>query len=335
MGKLKKFSFKESWKKLNVNYSIGLSLVLLIVTTILYTVLQRNIFRPGTVNKLLTSNFRTWLPVILVTIGQAIVLLGGGLDLSNGAIVSVGNVILALTVASTDEPGKNILMVFVVLAFGILAGLLNGFFTSYLGLQPVVITFATSYIYSGLALLLLPSPGGAIPREYTNAYRNTSFLGLPISLLFIGLVILIWAFFRKRKYGRFLYAVGGNAESAYTTGVPVTWMKISTYVISGLLASLAAIAYSLLTGSGFSGSGADMTLASVTGAVLGGVSMSGGAGSVLGSVFGGIILGNIRNIISSLRLNSWWRTLVNALVIVISLAGPGLFNLFRRKKKHE
>jgi len=333
MVKSKKFNLAEWWKKLNVKYSIGLSLILLIVTTVLYTVLQANIFRPGTLNRLLTSNFRTWLPVILVTIGQAIVLLGGGLDLSNGSIVSVGNVILALTVVSADETGKNILMVLVVIGFGIIAGFLNGFFTAYLGLQPVIITFATSYIYGGLALLLLPSPGGAIPRDYTNIYRNTSVLGIiPISLLFIGVVILIWAFFRKRKYGRFLYAVGGDANAAYTTGVPVTWMKISTYIISGILASLAAVSYSLLTGSGFSGSGADMTLASVTGAVLGGVSMSGGAGSVVGAVFGSVVLGNIRNIISSLRLNSWWRTLVNALVIVISLAGPGLVNLFRRKK---
>jgi len=303
MVKSKKFNFAEWWKKLNVKYSIGLSLILLIVTTVLYTVLQANIFRPGTLNRLLTSNFRTWLPVILVTIGQAIVLLGGGLDLSNGSIVSVGNVILALTVISADEPIRNFLMVLVVIGFGILAGFLNGFFTAYLGLQPVIITFATSYIYGGLALLLLPSPGGAIPRDYTNIYRNTSVLGiLPISLLFIGVVVLIWAFFRKRKYGRFLYAVGGEANAAYTTGVPVTWMKISTYIISGILASLAAISYSLLTGSGFSGSGADMTLASVTGAVLGGVSMSGGAGSVVGAVFGSVVLGNIRNIISSLRL---------------------------------
>ncbi|MEA3326723.1 MAG: ABC transporter permease [Chloroflexota bacterium] len=332
MVKLKKFNFSKWWKKLNVKYSISLSLLLLIVTTILYTVLQANIFRPGTLNRLLTSNFRTWLPVILVTIGQAIVLLGGGLDLSNGSIVSVGNVILALTVVSSNEPGKNILMVLIVLGFGIIAGILNGFFTAYLGLQPVIITFASSYIYGGLALLLLPNPGGAIPRDYTNVYRNTSILGLPISLLFIGVVILIWAFFRSRKYGRFLYAVGGDANAAYTTGVPVTWMKISTYIISGLLASLAAISYSLLTGSGFSGSGAEMALASVTGAVLGGVSMSGGAGSVVGAIFGSIVLGNIRNIISSLRLNSWWRTLVNALVIVISLAGPGLVGLFRRKK---
>jgi ribose transport system permease protein len=321
------------WNNLNVKHSLGLSLILLVSTTIISFALQPNVFQEGTIQRVMTSNFRTWLPVILVTIGQAIVILGGGLDLSNGAIVSVGNVILALTVTTTDEPGKNILIILVVLGFGIAAGLLNGFFTSYLGLQPVIITFASSFVYSGLALLLLPSPGGAIPRDYTNAYRNTSLIGIPISLIVIIVFVLIWEFFRRRKYGRFLFAVGGNSKAAYTTGVPVTWVKISTYMISGLMASLAAISYTLLTGSGLSSSGDDMTLASVTGSVLGGISMSGGAGSVLGAVFGGIVLGNIRNIISSLKLDSWWRTLVNALVIVLVLAGPGTINLIRRKKK--
>jgi ribose transport system permease protein len=179
---------------------------------------------------------------------------------------------------------------------------------------------------------LLPSPGGAIPREYTNIYRNTKVLGIPLTLIVIAVVVLIWSFFQRRKYGRFLFAVGGNAKAAYTTGVPVTWMKISTYILSGLLAALAAVSYSLLTGSGLSSSGDDMTLASITGSVLGGISMSGGAGSVLGAVFGGIVLGNIRNIISSLKIDSWWRTLVNALLIVLVLAGPGLINLIRRKK---
>ena len=332
MPESKKINFARWWKRLNVKYSIGLSIILLVVTTLLYAILQPNIFSGNTLSRLLTSNFRTWLPVILVTIGQAIVLIGGGLDLSNGSIVSVGNVILALTVVSPNETGKNLLMVAVVIGFGLIAGFFNGFLTAYLGLQPVIITFATSFIYGGLALLLLPTPGGAIPREYTNFYRNYSLLSIPISLIVLGLLILVWAYFRRRKYGRFLYAVGGDPQAAYTTGVPVTWMRISTYIISGLLASFAAVSYTLLTGSGLSSSGADMTLASITGSVLGGVSMSGGAGSVLGSVFGGIILGNIRNIISSVRLDSWWRTLVNALIIVIALAGPGLFNLFRRKK---
>ena len=333
MPENKNLKLTRWWKNLNVKHSLGLSLILLVSTTIISFTLQPNVLREGTIQRVMTSNFRTWLPVILVTIGQAIVILGGGLDLSNGAIVSVGNVILALTVTTTAEPGKNILMILVVLGFGIAAGFLNGFFTSYLGLQPVIITFASSFVYSGLALLLLPSPGGAIPRDYTNAYRNTALIGIPISLIIIILFVLIWEFFRRRKYGRFLFAVGGNSKAAYTTGVPVTWVKISTYVISGLMASLAAISYTLLTGSGLSSSGDDMTLASVTGSVLGGISMSGGAGSVIGAVFGGIVLGNIRNIISSLKLDSWWRTLVNALLIVLVLAGPGTINLIRRKKK--
>lgn len=333
MPEQNKSKIAQWWRNLNIRHSLGLSLILLVLTTVLYFALQPNLFKSGTVSRLLTSNFRTWLPVILVTVGQAIVILGGGLDLSNGSIVSVGNVILALTVTSVDEPGKNILMVLVVIAFGLAAGFLNGFFTAYLGLQPVIITFASSFVYSGLALLLLPSPGGNIPKEYTTIYRGTQFLGIPLALIVIVLIALIWTFFRRRKYGQFLFAVGGNDKAAYTTGVPVTWMKISTYMISGLLAALAAISYTLLTGSGLSSSGDDMTLASVTGAVLGGISMSGGAGSVLGAIFGGIVLGNIRNIISTLKLNSWWRTLINALLIVLVLAGPGLINLLRRKKK--
>ncbi|HOE71157.1 MAG TPA: ABC transporter permease [Brevefilum sp.] len=316
----------------NKKHAIGVPFILLVVSTVLFFSLQTNVFESGTIGRLTNSNFRTWLPVLLLTMGQALVLIGGGLDLSNGSIVSVGNVILALHVTSTDEPWHNLAIVALVIGFGLAAGFLNGILTVYLGLQPVIVTFATSYIYAGLALLLLPSPGGAIPREYTNYYRNTHYLGIPISLIILIVFLLIWEFFRLRKYGCFLYAVGGNPKAAYTTGVPVTWMKISTYILSGFLASLGAISYSLLTGSGFSGSGADMMLPSITGAIIGGVSFSGGSGSLLGAIFGGIVLGNIRRIISIAKVDSWAVTLINALVILFALAAPGFINLLRRKK---
>lgn len=316
----------------NRKTSLVIPLILLVVSTGVFFALQPNIFEPGTISRLTNSNFRTWLPVLLLTMGQGFVLIGGGLDLSNGAIVSVGNVILALQVTSAEEPWFNIGIVALVIGFGLAAGLLNGFLTVYLGLQPVIVTFATSFIYAGIALLLLPTPGGAIPREYTSVYRNTQYFGIPISLIILIVLLLIWGIFRNRKYGRFLFAVGGNARAAYTTGVPVTWVRISTYVLSGLLASLGAISYSLLTGSGFSGSGADMMLPSITGAIIGGVSFSGGSGSILGAVFGGIVLGNIRRIISIANIDSWAVTLVNALVIVVALAAPGFINLLRRKK---
>lgn len=332
MPEKKNFNIVNWLKAFNKKYAIGIPLILLIVSTIIFLSLQTNVLEPGTISRLMNSNFRTWLPVLLLTMGQGLVLIGGGLDLSNGAIVSVGNVILALHVISAEEPWHNLGILAIVIGFGLAAGLLNGFLTVYLGLQPVIVTFATSYIYAGLALLLLPSPGGAIPREYTNVYRNTQYLGIPISLIILVVILVIWGLFRHRKYGRFLYAVGGNAKAAFTTGVPVTWVKISTYVLSGLLASFGAISYSLLTGSGFSGSGADMMLPSITGAIIGGISFSGGAGSLVGAVFGGIVLGNIRRIISIVRIDSWAVTLVNALVIVFALAAPGAINLLRRKK---
>lgn len=328
----KKYSLIDWLLAFNKKYAIGIPLILFIVSTVIFFSLQTNVFEPGTISRLTNSNFRTWLPVLLLTMGQGLVLIGGGLDLSNGSMVSVGNVILALYITSADEPWHNLAIVALVIGFGLAAGFLNGFLTVYLGLQPVIVTFATSFIYAGLALLLLPTPGGAIPRDYTNVYRNTQYLGVPISLIILVILLIIWGLFRHRKYGRFLYAVGGNPKAAYTTGVPVTWVKISTYMLSGFLASLGAISYSLLTGSGFSGSGADMMLPSITGAIIGGISFSGGSGSLIGAVFGGIVLGNIRRIISIVDIDSWAVTLVNALVILFALAAPGFINLLRRKK---
>jgi ribose transport system permease protein len=157
-------------------------------------------------------------------------------------------------------------------------------------------------------------------------------LGIPISLFIIAFILIIWQIIKNRRYGRFLFAVGGKADAAYYTGVRVRRIRISTYVISGLFAAFAAISYTLLTGSGSATSGAEMTLTAITAAILGGTSMAGGSGSLLGSVLGAIILGTIKNLISLSKMDSWYRVLVNAIVIIAALASPGIINLFRRRK---
>jgi ribose transport system permease protein len=268
----------------------------------------------------------------LLAIGQTIVMLGGGLDLSAGALVSLGNVILAISITSNEEPMFNLMVTLGVIGIGLVAGLFNGMLTAFLGLQPMITTFATSFVYSGLALLIMPDPWGNIPREYTKVYRNTSWLGIPLALFIIAFILIVWQIIKNRRYGRFLFAVGGKADAAYYTGVRVRRIRISTYVISGLFAAFAAISYTLLTGSGSAVSGAEMTLTAITAAILGGTSMAGGSGSLLGSVLGAIILGTIRNLISLSKMDSWYRVLVNALVIIAALASPGIINLFRRKK---
>lgn len=327
-----KFDLRDWWINFNKKNTYVLALVIFIVTTVAYLVLQPNAFEEGVLTRLLTSNFRTWLPVILLAIGQTIVMLGGGLDLASGSMVILGNVILAISITSNEEPWFNLIIVLGVVAFGLIGGFLNGFLTAYMGLQPMITTFATSFVYSGLALLILPNPWGNIPREYTKMYRNTTWFGIPLALFIIAAILVIWAVIRNRKYGRFLFAVGGKADAAYYTGVRVTRIRISTYVISGFFSSLAAISYTLLTGSGSARSGAEMTLTSITAAILGGTSMAGGSGSLIGSVLGAIILGTIKNLISLSKMDSWYRVLVNATVIIMALASPGIINLFRRKK---
>jgi ribose transport system permease protein len=212
------------------------------------------------------------------------------------------------------------------------AGAVNGFFVAILHLQPIITTYATSFLFGGLALLILPTPGGGIPSTFTSFYRETRPLGLPLAFFLIALIMLAWYGIRQTRYGRYLFAVGGNADAAYQTGVPVTMVRFSTYLISGLMSAFAGIAITLLTGSGNAQIGDSLTLAAITAVVIGGTALSGGTGTIGGAVIGAIILGLLPNLISFANIETWWQTFLNAAIIVVALALPGFVNLIRRKR---
>ena len=265
-------------------------------------------------------------------LGEFDYVLGGGIDISTGGITSIVNTILATRVGLDGSPEKMWQYVFISLAAGLLAGAVNGFFIAYLRLQPIITTYATSFIFAGLALFILPNPGGGIPARIAALYRDTTPLGLPLAFYVIAIILLVWAYVRSTRYGRFLYAVGGKPEAAYETAVPVTLVQFSTYVISGLMATLAGIAITMLSGSGNADIGSSMTLNSITAVVIGGNAMSGGVGGVAGPLVGAITLGIFQNIVSFSHISTWWETLVKATIIVVALAAPGLINLIRRRR---
>jgi ribose transport system permease protein len=222
--------------------------------------------------------------------------------------------------------------IFVSLLIGLLAGAINGFFIAYLRLQPIITTYATSFLYTGMALFILPNPGGGIPASIAALYRDSTPLNLPLAFYVIAIFLLIWFYVSSMRYGKFLYAVGGKAEAAYETAVPVTMVQFNTYVISGLMAAFSGIAITMLSGSGNGEIGGPMTLNSITAVVIGGNAMSGGVGGVAGPVMGAVTLGIIQNIISFANIDTWWETLVKATIIVLALAAPGIISLFRRRK---
>ena len=319
---------RERWQTFRLRNPYLFSLLLLVIIILVNLFFQPNIFERNTLN----SNMRVFLPLIILAAGQAVVILGGGIDISVGSIVSIINVILATQVGLQGDPQKMYWMLGLVLLVGMLAGAINGFFVAYMRLQPIITTYATSFLYAGLALLILPNPGGGIPQAFSGFYRETTPLGLPLAFFFIAFILLLWALIHQTRYGRYLLAVGGKAEAAYETAVPVTAIQFSTYVIAGLMAALSGIAITLLVGSGNAGTGDQLTLSSITAVVIGGTALSGGVGGVAGSIIGAVILGLIRNIISFANIDTWWQTFVNAAIIVVALAAPGVINLFRRNR---
>jgi len=316
----------SGWALWTTRYPALFAFVLFVIAIVINLILQPNMFAKETLN----SNMRVFLPIILLSVGQAIVLLGGGIDISVGGVVAIVNTVLATRVGLDGSPEKMWQYIFVSLFAGLLAGAINGFFVSYLRLQPIITTYATSFLYAGFALFILPNPGGGIPANVAALYRNTTPLGLPLAFYVIALVLLIWIYISSTRYGKYLYAVGGRPQAAYETAVPVTWVQFSTYIISGFMAALAGIAITMLSGSGNADIGGPMTLNSITAVVIGGNAMSGGVGGVAGPIMGAVTLGIIQNIISFANINTWWETLVKATIIVVALAAPGIINLFRR-----
>ncbi|MFO7681872.1 MAG: ABC transporter permease [Chloroflexota bacterium] len=312
----------------SLRYPFLFALILMAAAALLNFALQPNLLE----TRVLNGNMRSFLPLMILAVGQTVVIIGGGIDLSVGAMVSLVTAVLVTQMSPDASAGRIMLVILLACGVGMAAGALNGFGVAWLRLPPIVTTYATSFIFSGLALWILPRPGGSMPEEFARWYRRATPLNIPLGIWVAVALILLWYFLRGTKYGSYLFAVGGKAEAAYATAVPVTRTLFSTYVIAGLMAALSALALTLGTSSGDPRIGSAMTLDSIVAVVLGGTRLSGGQGGVAGSILGVIILGLIRNIISFADVPSWYQTLVDALIILIALAAPGLVQLIRRRR---
>lgn len=315
-------------KRLSLRHPYLFALLLLLIALGVNLCFQPNLLSP----RVLSGNMRIFLPGMFLAAGQAIVIIGGGIDLSVGAMVSMVNTILVTLITRESSTSEIVIGLLAALGAGMAAGAFNGVCIALLRLRPIVTTYATSFIFSGVALYILPRPGGLLPGGMTDLYRAAP-LGLPIALWAAVLIGAAWVVVRRTRYARFLFAVGGEDEAAYATGVPVYLMRFSTYVVAGLMAALSALVLTLNTGSGDPRIGAQMTLSSIVAVVLGGTRLSGGQGGVIGTLIGVVILGTIRNIISFAQVATWWETLVDALIVVGALAGPGLIRLIRGERE--
>ncbi len=265
----------------------------------------------------LTSNLATFVPLVFAALAQAFVILGGGLDLSIGAITALSSV-AALTAMGGDN-ARLPLGILVALVTGIACGLLNGFVVGVIRLQPLIATFGTASVFSGVTLLVLPTPGGAVPSGLTDTYRMA--VGpLPVPLLLIVLCALLWTVGRRTVFVRHLFAIGGDRTAAYASLVLVTGTTIASYAVAGGVAGFAALSILANTGSGDPFIGSDIAMNSIAACVLGGLALSGGRGSGYGALAGALILSLISNILFFLGVPTTYRQLASGLIIIAALA---------------
>ncbi|MCX6045416.1 MAG: hypothetical protein NT075_09895, partial [Chloroflexi bacterium] len=213
------------------------------------------------------------LPLVYLAVGQAIIVIAGGIDLSMGALLLLTNVIAARFMLGQPIGVVLLIAVVLILGIGILNGL-TGYIISISGVPDIVVTLATSYIWSGLALRILPSPGGGTAPEFRWLFTGAqSGIGgtyiMPILMMAIP-ALLVFIFSRRTRIGLSMYAIGSSSIAARLLGLDVRRAKIVSYAIGGAMAALAGLATVALTGTGdprFS-VGANATLNSVAAIVL-------------------------------------------------------------------
>jgi len=257
----------------------------------------------------------------LAAIGQTIVILSGGFDLSAGAAISLVNVALG---SSLQDPSLSPLIIVAAgVAIGMASGAFNGFFVAVLGMQPIVVTLATMFILQGVTLLIMDKPGGQVSPALGDLLIGDAIPSLlPKPTLLIILVLVAWAWLKRTNFGVAIYAVGGDIESARAVGAPTRFIQFMVYVIGGGCYGLAGVFVSAQTGSADPLIGNPMLLQMFAAVVVGGTKLGGGRGGPLGTVFGAYILMMVVNILLVLNVSAYYSTVAEGSILILAvLAG--------------
>jgi ribose transport system permease protein len=252
-----------------------------------------------------------------IAIGMTLVIISGGIDLSMGPVAALAAVLSATLLAAGYPVAVAMLT---ALAVGLACGMFNGTLIAYAGLQPFIVTLGTLSLFRSLALLYTGgTPILSLPNEFRHLFTAELF-GLPMPVVIVGvLAIVATVLLKKTPLGEYILAVGGNEEAARVSGVPIERTKVVTYMISGGLASLAAVILIARLGAAEPTLGTLWELEAIAAAAIGGASLMGGKGSIIGTILGAIVLGAMRNGLTLLNVQAFYQLLATGIIIILAM----------------
>ncbi|BBY85553.1 ABC transporter permease subunit [Mycolicibacterium tokaiense] len=257
--------------------------------------------------------------LIVLAVGMTFVIVTGGIDLSVGSVVALSTVIVA-TALQGGWPMP--LAVGTVLVVGPALGLLMGLIIEYFDVQPFIATLAGMFLARGLCYVIsvdtLPIKDPVLREiglNYVYLYED-KFIRWTVVIALTVVVVAAYVLHQTR-FGRTVYAVGGNRQSAQLMGLEAARARVSVYAISGLCAALAGLLLAVQKLSGYSLNGIGMELDAIAAAVIGGVLLSGGVGFVFGSVIGVLVLGTIQTFVTAENLDSYWTRIMTGVLLLV------------------
>ena len=264
----------------------------------------------------------------LAALAQLIVVLTGGVDLSVGAIVGLSNCIAATYMGS--GPVSVIAVTLLTLVAGTAAGLANGLFVAYGRIQPIIVTLATLYIYSGIALIIRPQPGGSVPDFYAHALTG-SWGYLPFALVALLVVALfVWTPIMRSRLGTAIHAVGDNPGGAHMSAINVNRTLILAYALGGFFAACAGLYLTAQTTSGDATVGTSYTLNSVASVVFGGAILGGGSGVALGPIVAAYFISIIISVLFASGVSPFYQSVFQGGILIIVLVFGNAWTLRAR-----
>ena len=285
--------------------------------------------------------------LIIISCGLTLVMISGGIDISVGGQIAL---ITMTTVCMMENKGSSVFGAFIVaIAIGLAFGIVQGFFVSYLKIQPFIVTLAGMFFAKGMTTIVSVNPVTVKANE-TFLKIKDAYLNLPIgtyarngnfipSYLEIGaivaivIVLIMWAVLKWTRIGRNFYAIGGNSESALMLGINVQRTRFMAYVICGLLAGLAGFVYLLHTGAGNASNADGAEMEAIASSIIGGTLLTGGVRSVIGTLFGVMSLKTINTIVIASGLTQpWWQKITTGLMLCFFILLQSVILSARKKK---
>jgi ribose transport system permease protein len=254
--------------------------------------------------------------VYIVALGELFVILTGGIDLSVGSVMALAGMAAAYAMKTGVPPPLAVLFGVLV---GTVMGAINGALIAYVKIAPFIVTLGMLSFASGLVLGLTQGwPITEIPKSFLPVAQG-SFLSLPIPV-WIALVMAVVAHvvLTTMAFGRRTYAMGGNEQATFLSGIDISRIKLVLYMISAAAASVAGVILVARFNSAQADTGKGWELDAIAAAVIGGTSLAGGSGSVLGVLIGACIMGVIRNGLVLMKVSSYWQTAIIGIIIVLA-----------------